>query len=56
LEQKRAPGANSDWQLVQRALSLAPQLKQNLAPAGFSVWQLGHFIEFSSPSVWRLRV
>jgi hypothetical protein len=42
--QKRAPAGNSVPQLEQRCASAVPQLRQNLAFAGFSVWQLGHFI------------
>jgi hypothetical protein len=46
--QNRTPGGSSAWQLEQRIVSEDPQLVQNLALFGFSVWQWGQIIEKAS--------
>ena len=43
--QNLAPGASGVAQFAQANDSWVPQLKQNLAPSGLTVWQFGHFMQ-----------
>ncbi len=47
-EQNLAPGASEAPQFAHAMGIALPQLKQNFAPWGLSVWQLAHFITQTS--------